>query len=72
MDEGAAGPVPAAALLVVGLAVARLVLAVVNGSPQLVQAVGVAAPEGGDRWLATHTQTHFKGWLYTQEIHCYG
>lgn len=46
MDEGAASPVAAAARFVVGLTVAGLVLAVVRGVAQLVQAVGVVTPEG--------------------------
>lgn len=41
VDEGAAGPVAAATCLMVGLAVACLVLAVVSGAAQLVQSVGV-------------------------------
>lgn len=49
VDEGAAGTVAAAAHLVIGLAVTRFVLAVVDCSAHLLEAVGVVTPEGGDR-----------------------
>ena len=49
VDEGAASTVTAAPPLVVGLAVSRLVLAVVSRPAQLLEAMGIVTPEGGDR-----------------------
>lgn len=70
VDEGAAGTVAAAAHLVVGPAVASLVLAVVDCPAHLLQAVGVVTPVGGAKSLAG------SGWytagvgLYTV-MHCH-